>query len=331
MTENITIIRAPHDKQRPYFSMARDTVQDARLSWEARGVLAYLLSKPSDWQVMLADLRQQCGRQKVLKIIAELRECKYVEVVSGRDTRGRFTAEYRVHERPMSEVSVPVTESVLPTRSTGIRLTDDGGPVSGKQPLHNIDTKEREQSIETKEETQNTEKEQNLAGAQNAPAGVALKADEDGVIVEETPESKDAWKNHADILKALATHVNAQLVAVIAAWKDNLLAPPVDGKNPYQNRTIRALALALLSEGYGKSHVERYVKAYYAPGSWWRDKPLSFQQVCERMPAWIAANPDPFEAQRKADEEWERYKASLSSEERAELAAQIEQDEKERG
>lgn len=244
------------------------------------------------------------------------------------------SGELIVKQRPgQSNIyHIPITGGVNggspPNSETGVNGGSPGGErgFTGGGEL----ASSPESSLEpTKEPNDIKTEEQNLAGAQNAPAGAALKADEDGVIVE--PESKDAWKNHADILKALATHVNGQLVAVIAAWKDNLLAPPVDGKNPYQNRTIRALALALLSEGYGKSHVERYVKGYYAPGSWWRDKPLSFQQVCERMPAWIAANPDPFEAQRKADEEWERYKASLSSEERAELAAQIEQDDKERG
>src|SRR5258707_13097107 len=42
------IIRASR-KNQPYVMISRTTAQDSTLSWAARGVLAYLLSKPDDW------------------------------------------------------------------------------------------------------------------------------------------------------------------------------------------------------------------------------------------------------------------------------------------
>jgi len=133
MSEHITIIRTPHDTERPYFSMCRSTAQDKNLSWEARGVLAYLLSKPSDWKVMIADLKQNCGRDKVRKILAELTQHGYMKISQSRDTKGRFTGEYQVYETPIAETPIaenPIAENPSPE-------TRHRKPVTGTPPLHN--------------------------------------------------------------------------------------------------------------------------------------------------------------------------------------------------
>jgi hypothetical protein len=104
MTDDIKTIRAPHTKQRPYFSMNRNSAQDDRLSWEARGVLAYLLSKPDDWQVQIKDLQQHCGRDKVRSILNELQEFNYLEVEQVHDKLGKFARnQFRIHETPFTE------------------------------------------------------------------------------------------------------------------------------------------------------------------------------------------------------------------------------------
>jgi len=106
------IRRAPRDKKNPYFMMHQQTAQDERLSFEARGLLAYLLSKPDDWQLIVADLMRagHCGRDKVRKILAELEAFRYLEKEQIKDKSGRFShAEYWVYERPLTEN--PSTES----------------------------------------------------------------------------------------------------------------------------------------------------------------------------------------------------------------------------
>jgi hypothetical protein len=52
----ITIIRAPRDGENPYCMIRRGTLQDSLLSFETRGMLGYLLSKPRDWRVVVNDL-----------------------------------------------------------------------------------------------------------------------------------------------------------------------------------------------------------------------------------------------------------------------------------
>lgn len=103
MTDSINIIRVEHSKENPYFMMNRDTAQDDTLTWEARGVLAYLLSKPDDWQVMVVDLQQKCGRDKVRHILDELKEARYLKIIPARNQAGKFSkAEYQVFEQPFT-------------------------------------------------------------------------------------------------------------------------------------------------------------------------------------------------------------------------------------
>jgi DNA-binding MarR family transcriptional regulator len=76
-------------------------LSDERMSWKAKGLLAYLLSKPSNWRVYVSDLvkRSKDGKDAVYSALRELEACGYLE---RRQTRqnGRITGfEYTVYER----------------------------------------------------------------------------------------------------------------------------------------------------------------------------------------------------------------------------------------
>jgi hypothetical protein len=79
--KSATILRAPKNKRNPYTSVRRATFEDRGLSWEARGLLAYLLVKPDDWEIQVADLIDASpgGRDKVYRILNELEAHGYVE------------------------------------------------------------------------------------------------------------------------------------------------------------------------------------------------------------------------------------------------------------
>jgi len=76
---------------------------DERLSWEARGLMGYLLSKPDDWDVRLHDLtsRGPAGEFKIRRMLAELRTAGYIrrERISGPD--GTFSWITTVYESPV--------------------------------------------------------------------------------------------------------------------------------------------------------------------------------------------------------------------------------------
>ena len=70
------IIRTAKDRHHPYVLISRDVFHDTRLSWEARGLLGYLLSKPDDWEIRFANLLHQGpgGRDRMRRILRELQD-----------------------------------------------------------------------------------------------------------------------------------------------------------------------------------------------------------------------------------------------------------------
>jgi hypothetical protein len=104
-----TIIRAAHNEQ-PYFMMLRDVAQVTTLSYEALGMLCYLLSKPNDWEIHPEALaREHCGRDKAYRLLAELKKAGHIERQMIKDERNRIVrVEYLVHEKPLPEK--PYTE-----------------------------------------------------------------------------------------------------------------------------------------------------------------------------------------------------------------------------
>ena len=105
-----TIKRARRDES-PYFLMSRDLAQDLsadRLRYADLGVLAYLLSKPDDWETRVTDLIIQgahgCGRDAIYGSLQRLRKCGYVtgrEKYQDKEGRWQWTP-YLVHEAPQN-------------------------------------------------------------------------------------------------------------------------------------------------------------------------------------------------------------------------------------
>lgn len=85
----IRIVRTPHSKDRPYFSMARATAQDSNLSYEALGMLTYLLSKPDSWEINIKDIAKRSTKYKAYKILRELRKAGYMKLEKEKG-EGRF-------------------------------------------------------------------------------------------------------------------------------------------------------------------------------------------------------------------------------------------------
>lgn len=106
MSDRINVIRAPRDSEHAYLAISRALTQDRRLSFEARGVLAYLLSKPSDWVVRIPDLQKEgnCGRDRIYRILKELRDAGYLHRDREHQPNGAFVwGSYRVYEQPFTD------------------------------------------------------------------------------------------------------------------------------------------------------------------------------------------------------------------------------------
>src|SRR5437764_14419053 len=78
------------------------------LSWRAKGLLAYFLTKPDNWVVVMSDLivRSKDRRQSTQKAFHELRDAGHatLEVVS--NDKGQIIGkEWHIHEQPHPSIN----------------------------------------------------------------------------------------------------------------------------------------------------------------------------------------------------------------------------------
>lgn len=104
-------------RENPFVMIDKSCLEDSNLSWKAKGLLAYLLSRPDDWKIYVNDLisRAKDGRDSVYSGLRELIEAKYIFKQRLFDEKGRFAGwEYRVYEHPqlhLSELEDEVSET----------------------------------------------------------------------------------------------------------------------------------------------------------------------------------------------------------------------------
>ncbi len=132
-----TIIRAPRRDR--FLIIDQRAIEDVRLSWAARGLLGYLLSKPDDWKVLVNDLRKRgdLGRDGIYRLLRELRDSGYMRFVRERDRQGRIRGGfYMIREiadsphpdltdtaEPQTAEPGPANPGALPTTDLDLRRT----------------------------------------------------------------------------------------------------------------------------------------------------------------------------------------------------------------
>lgn len=89
-------------KEQKYFVAANAPFQDKNLSWEARGVMGYLLSKPNGWECRNYDLVNQgpTGEHAVKRIIKELKVAGYIHRFKISKGRGKIEWITEIYESP---------------------------------------------------------------------------------------------------------------------------------------------------------------------------------------------------------------------------------------
>ncbi len=108
MSDEKTIFRVVKDKENPFVMIDRRVLENPVLSWKAKGLLAYLLSRPDNWKIIMGDLikRSTDGEFATRKALNELVKVGHIIKVEERE-KGRFLSfSYEVHEKPQ-----PVSEN----------------------------------------------------------------------------------------------------------------------------------------------------------------------------------------------------------------------------
>jgi hypothetical protein len=77
--KNNSIVRVVKNKN--YTVIDNTGILDTRLSWKAKGILAYALSRPNDWQFYLSEIQEHStgGIASTRSGIAELMKYGYIK------------------------------------------------------------------------------------------------------------------------------------------------------------------------------------------------------------------------------------------------------------
>ena len=105
----MSIIRTSKQAAR-YTVLDNTALEDVRLSWRAKGLHCYLMSKPDGWKVQVAQLvaGSKEGRDAVYTALGELLEHGYAQRQQQRGGDGRIAAwDYTIYEVPQG--SAPLT------------------------------------------------------------------------------------------------------------------------------------------------------------------------------------------------------------------------------
>lgn len=106
--------------------LSNDVINDSRLSFKARGVLLYLLSKPADWRTRSEAIAAQTpeGRESVRSAMRELRALGYLVCEKVRDPKtGRISTVQTVFEEPV-DVAEP---QVIPAPKKPVTRVAEAG------------------------------------------------------------------------------------------------------------------------------------------------------------------------------------------------------------
>lgn len=133
----MTIRRGASPKR--WTTVPNEALEDASLSWKARGLLAYLLSKPDDWKTTIRGLVRagRDGYDSVESGLAELEEAGYLVRTKTRDRGGRWAWDSVLNDSPVSGGSTRGGSDALSGKTTH-------GPATRGEPTQLVTTEDQQ-------------------------------------------------------------------------------------------------------------------------------------------------------------------------------------------
>lgn len=117
-TNNNTITRRKYD--RDFTVVSNEFLKDTRLSWKAKGIIAYVAMLPDDWVLNMRDLTNRAtdGRDSLYSGIKELETCGYCAKTMQRNPDGTIAGyAYEICDKPVFVqpfTENPVTDAPQP-------------------------------------------------------------------------------------------------------------------------------------------------------------------------------------------------------------------------
>lgn len=114
------IVRMEHNKDNPYLIANKSPLESTELSWEAKGLWTYLISRPDNWQISISHLssiykKKGGGAKAIYNILNELIEHGYCSRLPSKRINGKFQKiEYVIYEFKNKVPHSPVRHAVQP-------------------------------------------------------------------------------------------------------------------------------------------------------------------------------------------------------------------------
>lgn len=126
---NNTITRRKYD--RDFTVLSNDFLKDVRLSWKAKGIIAYVAMLPDDWVLNMRDLTNRAtdGRDSLYSGIKELETCGYCAKTMRRNPDGTIAGyAYEICDKPVFVqpfTENPVTDTPQPENPDTVKPDTD--------------------------------------------------------------------------------------------------------------------------------------------------------------------------------------------------------------
>lgn len=132
-----TIFRTMKDKDNPFVMIDRRPLENPSLSWKAKGILSYILSRPDNWTVQIGDLVKR-STDKAFAIRGAIKELIAAGHIYRREERDAKTGRFLRYVLEVYEL--PFTGSPL------IGFPHAGNPLTGNLPLNNTDLNDKKRN-----------------------------------------------------------------------------------------------------------------------------------------------------------------------------------------
>lgn len=183
----VTVLRVER-RDSNFLVVKKTCLQDAELSWGAKGLHSYLMGMHHDWRVCVRDLVNHAtnGRDAVRSLLNELKNKGFITVEHDRDnTTGRFGQyDYVVHELPILESTEETQQpnhhghySPEPGNPSVVKIPEPGNPAlvdaaPANPPLINIKYNKQQE----KQAAASKEVSDELGGANPASSAAAFSS-----------------------------------------------------------------------------------------------------------------------------------------------------------
>lgn len=109
------IIRVQKNKENPYLILNKTCINDANLSWGAKGLHTYLVSLPDDWTIYVSELTKHTssGRDHTYTLIKELMKFGYMQRFEYRQKGKVKASNYCVYETTIDVSSFDNTKATI--------------------------------------------------------------------------------------------------------------------------------------------------------------------------------------------------------------------------